>query len=290
MEHSPTTATRPLRLIARNPFVIAGVVVALIMILLGILAPVLAPYGDREKAGERELGPSIQYPLGTDHVGRDVLSRLIYSFRIYLYGGVLAFALGTCAAVVIVALRTKSDTEQGIKWLPPGGILEYPVATLSVVIIFGGPPLLLALMAILGSSLNNVAVSTAVIYSILPMALVYQAARWSLQREASPGEVKLTHTAVGLNPVGLAIRTSVVLAPVTFSLAVLMVFLLESILSFLGVGAPPDVPSLGNMLRTGLEHPATAPWLWVFPGGVLVIAAGALTAITLPISHVQRSF
>lgn len=292
MEHSPTTAPIPFKSITRNPFVIAGVIVALIMILLGIFAPFIAPYHPIETDFASILAkPSSAHWLGTDQLGRDVLSRLIYSFRVYLYGGGFVFALSTCAAVILVALRTKSDTEQGIKGLPPGGILEYPVATLSMVIIFGGYLPLIMLMGVLGPSLNNVFVPTAILFSILPMSLVYQAVRWSLQREASSGEVQLTDTAVGPNPVSLAIRTSVALAPVTFSLAVLVFLLLESSLSFSGLGAPLDVPSLGIMLSTNLGfHIATGYWLWVFPGAVVVIAVGALAAITLPISRVQRSF
>ena len=224
MEHSPTTGPIPLRLITRNLAVRVGVVVALVIALVGIFGPLLSPHDPRALSFIERLTPPVwhqdgtsKHILGTDCLGRDVLSRLLYSFRPDVIGGALALVLGTCAAVILVALRTRGETESGNKQLPPGEVLEDPIFRLSVIIIFAGTLPLIAIMAVLGSSFLNVIIPTAFLASILPMSLVYQAVRWTLHCKASPGEVQLTDTAVGLNPVRLAIRTSVALAPVTFS-------------------------------------------------------------------------
>ena len=291
MEHSPTNAPIPSRLITGNLAVRVGVVVTLVIALAGIFGPVLAPHDHRAIHGDLVFSPpSTAFLLGTDHLGRDILSRLLYSFRPEVIGGALAVALGTCAAVILVALRTKSETLLENKWLPPGGILEYSLARLSVITVIAGLLPLIAIMAGLGSSFLNVIIPTALLASILPMALVYQAAGWALW---SPAHHEGEQPGQPVNipgPTKIAVRTGVTLAPVTFSVAVLMVFLLESILSVLGIGLPPNLPSVGGMLNIAFqEHWATAYWTWVFPAGASAIALAALAAMTLPVSRVQRS-
>ena len=243
--------------------------------------------GDVVEIPARQSG-KVGHIFGTDHLGRDILSRLLYSLRPGVIGGVLAFALGTGAAVILVTVKTRGNTEQGTKLLPPAGILEYPVTTLSLLIIFAGQLPLIVAMVVLGPSFFKVIIFTGVISSILPTAVIYQAVQWKLQCEARPGELPRTGMAAGPNLIRLAINTGVVLAPITFSLAVLMFLLLESFLSFLGIGMQPPVLSVGWMLATGRGYVETSSWIPGFPAGALFITICALVAITRPISDVMR--
>lgn len=292
MDESSTPASIPTTIVPPSAWVRAGVIVALCFALVGFFAPNVAPhdpYVTNVDSIFTRPGTTWTYPLGTDHIGRDVLSRLIYSFRPLIISGPLALVLGTIAAVLLVTFRTESDQDSALRRLPPGGVLENSVGRLSIVIIFGGPIPLIAVMAVLGSSILNVVVPTAILASILPMSLVYQVVRKTIEDQADRGQQPSGGASNQPSPFRLALRAGVVLAPVTFSLTVLMTLLLESILSFLGVGIPPDIPSLGGMLSSSTRYAASF-WIWIAPMGVITIAAGALVAVTIPVSRVQQTF
>ena len=106
--------------------------------------------------------------------------------------------------------------------------------------------------------------------SLLPMALVYGSVRGD---RASSG------------PVRLAVRRGIALSPVGFSLAFLMGLFIEFSLSFLGVGVPPNIPSLGNLTAHGPAHLVIAPWISVFPLGIVLVAVGAFIAIVIPVGR-----
>ncbi len=287
--------------IYRRPTVVAGVAVVLVMAVTGIFAPFLSPH-DPRAINERafrcppfscELG-SRSYILGADHLGRDVLSRIVTSFRTNLYIGLLGTFLGTLAAWLLVALRSLKgaaqapDTSRPLFGIPLWGlaILTYCVSFLPSLIV----------VAAIGTSLVLTVVCAGVFASLLPMTLLYDSAR---RDHAAPDTITLPGSNLdyetvredGLSsgPIWLAVRRGIVLAPVGFCLAFLMGLFIEFYLSFLGVGVPPDVPSLGNMVTAARGQIVTGWWMMVFPFAVGLVAAGAFSGIVFPVSRALSS-
>ncbi len=258
-----------------RPTVIAGVSVALIMAVTGILAPVLAPHNPDVLMSARFLAP-LEYAdsgsvhvLGTDHLGRDVLSRIVASSRTNLYIGLLGSLLGILAAWLLVIVRSIRDATPTHEYAPP--LFGLPFYGLAVVTYIAGVLVSLSVIASLGVALLHIVVSAGVFSAILPMTLVYESAR----RDAASS-----------SPTRLAVRCGVALFPVTLSLALLMGLFIEFSLSFLGVGVPPLIPSLGNMVAAGVRGGyAIWWWVWVFPLGIVLVALGSFLAIVIPVGR-----
>ena len=286
-----------MRTIYRRPTVIVGVALALIMAVAGIFAPVLAPH-DPDAITNAPLCRPLSceqggqgHILGTDHLGRDVLSRIVTSFRTNLYIGILATFLGTLAAWLLVALRSVGgaapapDTSRPLFGVPLWGL-----AILTCCISFLPS---LAVVAAMGASLVWPIVCAGVSASLLPMTLLYDSA-WrdhAAQDTVTWSGPHLVHETVredGLfsGPVWLAVRRGIALAPVGFCLAFLMGLFIEFYLSFLGVGVPPNIPSLGNMMAAGSYQIVTRWWMAVFPFAVGLMAVGAFSGIVFPVSRV----
>ena len=259
----------------RGPTVLAAVSVALIMAVTGLLGPILAPY-DPNAVDQRTIfappggyadGGSV-HVLGTDYLGRDVLSRIVTSSRTNLYIGLLGSLLGLLAAWLLVIVRSVRGATPTSGYTP--ALFGLPFYGLAILTYIVGVFVSLLVMAAVGSALVHIVVSAGVFSAILPMTLVYEAAR----RDASSS-----------SPIRLAVRRGITLFPVTFSLALLMGLFIEFSLSFLGVGVPPSIPSLGQMFGTGLFGYAVSWWVWVFPLGIVLVALGSFSAIVIPVGR-----
>ena len=205
--------------------------------------------------------------LGTDHLGRDVLSRVVTSFRTNLYIGLLGALLGTLAAWLLVIVRsTRGATPAAESPASPFGLPFHVLAILTYIV---GVFVSLAVTASLGSAVVHVIASAGVFSAILPMALVAESARTD---------------GASSSPIRTAVRCGISLFPVTFSLALLMGLFIEFSLSFLGVGVPPSTPSLGGMVSDATRH-AVYWWTWVFPLGTVLVGVGAFSAITIPVGR-----
>jgi len=240
---------------------IGGVILALLLV-CGVSAPLLAPYDPQEQRLENRLRPpslSLQdsrlYLLGTDNLGRDIMSRIIYGARISLLVG---------AATVIVA---------GLIGCLLGAIAGYfgdltdEVVNKTTEIFLAFPFLLLAiaLMAFLGQGLLN-----------LILALVLS--RWVQYCRVVRGEVLslrerefiLAVQALGGKDFYVVLRhilpntVASITVVATFSMAVVIIS--EASLSFLGLGVPAHIPTWGSMLSEGRAYMYRAPWLTIFPG------------------------
>ena len=254
----------------RRPTVIAGVALALVMAVTGIFAPVLAPHDPYVVNSRVIFCPPVScesdgrsHVLGTDFIGRDVLSRIVTSFRIYLYIGILGTLLGLLAAWLLViarSIRGAAPTNM------PGPLFGVPLYGLAILTYISGVFLSIVLISAVGPSVMAAIICAGVFSSLLPMALVYE----SVRRDHASS-----------NPVRLAVRRGIALSPVCFSLALLMGLFIESSLSFLGVGVPPNVPSLGGMITGAAANLTIGLWM-VFPLGIVLVAAvGALSAIVI---------
>jgi peptide/nickel transport system permease protein len=242
-----------------TPKIIAGGTVVLVLVFVGALAPWIAPYDPNQQILARTLRPPGwlfgENMLGTDAVGRDILSRLFYGARISLVIAVLVVIISGVVGVVLGAIsgyfaRTADFLIQKF-----------------VEVVWAFPPLLLAIaiMAFLGQGLEN-----------LILALVSQ--RWIAYCRVSRSQalslrsrefvdaarsLGARHTRIILRHIMPNLFPSAVVIG-TFSMASAIIS--EASLSFLGLGVPPEIPTWGSMLADGRTYISTSWWLALFPG------------------------
>jgi len=254
----------------RHPLGALGGAILAAMILVAIFAPFLAPHDPQATSVAQQYAPpGGERILGGDHLGRDVLSRLIYGARISLSVGLLSVGIGVTAGTLL-----------GVFSAYAGGTVDLVVQRL-VDALMGFPPIILALglMAALGASMNNVVIALVVI--LLPgttrvirsqtlsiKELDYVMAARSI--DASPARIVLRHILPNVA------ATYIVLSTITLGFAIVV----EASLSFLGVGIPPDVPTWGGMLTLGASrYVNTAPWLAIFPGIAITLVVFAINLL-----------
>ncbi len=244
------------RFVRTKPLGAIGGVLVLMLVFVAALAPVLAPFDPRSTPAAPWESPNSTYILGADYVGRDVLSRLIYGARISLYVGMGSVLVGITASFVI-----------GVALTYAGGVVDM-VAQRIVDALMSLPGLLIALaiMAVVTPSLNTVILAI-VIGMIAPVIRTVRSQVLSMKEL----DYVTAARAVGAKPNRIIFRhivpncfaTYLVLATYYLGFAIII----ESSLSFLGVGTPPDEPSWGAMLvRASAAHIKSGPWLAIFPG------------------------
>jgi peptide/nickel transport system permease protein len=245
------------RLARRKPLGAIGAGMILVLCVVALLAPLLAPYDPYESiAGARLLSPSWAHPMGTDNLGRDLLSRIVYGARISLVIGVVAGFTGILGGL---ALGVTSGYVGG----RVDNILQRIVDSLMA---FPGLILALTLVATLGPSLRNVMIAIA-IGAIPSTSRVIRGAVLSAKEE------DYVSAARALGAPGWRIATFhivpnvmapvLILASVAFGTSIIA----EASLSFLGLGAQPPTPSWGVMLSgPSRRFMTTAPWMAIFPG------------------------
>ena len=262
--------------IYRRPTVIVGVAFALVLVAAGIFAPVLALHDPQAVNLSEMFCPPVScehdgrsHVLGTDFLGRDVLSRIVTSFRTNLYIGLLGTFLGILGALLLIIVR-------GIRSAAPapymlGPLFGVPFYRLAILTYLTGVFLSIVVVRLVGASFMVAIICAGVFSSLLPMTLLMESVRGD---GSSP------------NPVRLAFRRAIALSPVGFSLALLMGLFIESSLSFLGVGVPPNIPSLGGLIPS---HQMGPWWIVVFPLGIVLAAVAAFSAIVIPVGSTLKS-
>ena len=261
----PAAPVSPRRTARRLMLLGGGVLIALVLI--AFAAPLIAPYDPETIDADRVLAPpEFAHLLGSDALGRDVLSRVIYGLRASLLVSISA-VLGSLALAVPLGLLAGYFG----RWVDSG-----ISRVLDLILVF--PALLLAItfIAILGPGSIIAAIAIAVIY--LPiLARVMRTSTLIVSRNdyvagsrargASHLRVMVAHVAP--NAIG----------PVVVQASVLSAFALqlEAGLSFLGLGTQPPTPSLGGMLADGREVLIQAPWVEIYPGLAIVVAVLGFT-------------
>ncbi len=255
--------------------VVVGVTIVLATGLLGVAAPLVtsaSPYATDLDA--RLAAPDRAHPLGQDALGRDVLARLLRGARISLGVGAVTVAISLLVGVVLGAVAGYAG----------GWFDEALTRVIDVLLAFPGLLLAIALAAILGPSLPNVVLALSLLgwtgYARLARAQIASLRRRELTQAAqalgaSPARV------IGRHLLPLAAPAIVVQATFGLSGAILA----EASLSFLGLGAPPPLPSWGTMLDEGRQFMLVAPHLVVVPGLALV---GTVLALQLVGDGLQR--
>lgn len=241
----------------RKPLAVLGLLILIVVVASAVFAPAVAPH-DPLKADFTAIlqAPGGEYLLGTDEIGRDVLSRLIYGARASLQAGFLAILI---AAGIGVPLGLISGYFRG--WLDEVVIMRLTDAVMAFPVII----LALALTTALGAGLTTAMIAIGVVY--VPIFVRLARAQALSLREAEFVEASRS---LGLRSVPIMFRHvfpnmfSAIL--VQASLSVAAAILVESSLSFLGLGVQPPTPSWGSMLRTGTGYLTSAPWTSFWPG------------------------
>lgn len=262
----PSSARRSRRLDRRLVF---GATVLVILTVLAVLAPWIAPHDPESIDGTRLLvGPSTRHWFGTDALGRDVLSRVLYAYRISLVvaGGsvVLAFVVGVPIGLVAGFSGGWVDL---VLMRPIDLILVLPALLLAITMISvfgtGSRIALIAIAVIFFPILARVTRSSSQVVTALPFIDASRA------RGMSGARIAMRH--VLPNAVG----------PVLVQAAILMGFSMqiEAALSFLGLGTQPPTPSLGLMLFEGRDTLTRAPWAEIFPGLAIAVTVLAFNLV-----------
>lgn len=240
----------------------AGLIIVLVTALVAITAPLIAPLDPwRVNEFARLVPPDRVHWFGTDALGRDILSRIIYGSRISIYVGlVVMVASGTIGATI------------GITSAYFGSGLDLTVQRfVDAVVAFPSLLLALALMAAFGSSLSNILVALAIVFTPSVVRVV---------RSAALGIKVLPYVeagrAIGASNIRIMLRH---ILPNTFASLVVVstsligsAILIEAYLSFIGVGLPANVISWGAMLAGDvLLDFSNAPWIGIFPALVLTL-------------------
>ncbi len=252
-------------LLRRQPLGAAGGLIVVALIAVAVLAPRLAPHGPKEASFAPYLPPSAEFLMGTDQVGRDVLSRVVWGARLSLYVGLVSVVFGITAGslwgAVTAYLGGAADTGS-----------QRVVDSLMAL-----PPIILALalMAALGQSVNNVIIALVVLLTptaartVRSIALGIIASPY-MESARAVGATNWRIISRHLIPNCMAGYIVLVTTNVSYAIVV------EASLSFIGAGAPPDEPSWGGMLTAGIQALETAPWMVFFPGLAISLAVFGL--------------
>ncbi len=249
------------RRLKKNKLAVSGGVIVFLLFAVALFAPWISPYKYDDINVEHILEkPSWQHPLGTDDLGRDVLSRMIWGARISLAVGFVAVSISTLIGVVLGALSGYY-----------GGWIEIVLMRfVDIMLCIPAFFLILAVIAFIGPSIWNIMIVIG-LTSWMGVARLVRAEFLTLKER----EFVLAARCVGASDLRIIFRHILpnALAPVFVSavLGVAGAILVESALSFLGIGIQPPIASWGNILTAGKENLEIAWWLSVFPGVAILI-------------------
>ena len=266
---SESTRRRVLDALRRDPLAVGGTLVLLLLVVVGVAGPWLAPSGVNDVDVDAMLRPpSGTHPFGTDELGRDVLSRVLVAARVSLQVGVVSVGI---ALVAGVTLGLFAGYYRG--WLDS-------VLMRCMDVLFAFPVLLLAvaIVAVLGPGLLTAMVAIGVVYTPI-FARITRAGVLAVREQV------FVRAAVSIGASDLRIMRRHVLpniaAPliVQTSLSLAFAILSEAALSFLGLGIQPPAPAWGRMLFDGRGFVTDAWWLGVFPGAAIFLTVLAFNLV-----------
>jgi ABC-type dipeptide/oligopeptide/nickel transport system permease subunit len=264
-----------LRLIRRDRSAMIGLTLFILITLAAIFAPVVSPHDPQQQnLRVARQGPAWteggnwDYPLGTDTLGRDMLSRIIYGTRVSLmvgfFGVLIAATLGMMAGLVAGYMGGKIDS------IIMGGVNLFLAIPYLVFVVF--------IAAVLGRSLLNVIL----IFGISDSPIFARVTRGEVLRLRKSGYVESAVSVGASTPRILfdhilpnLVGPLITLA--TFEMSAMIFY--EAGLSFLGLSVPPSVPSWGNMLATGRQYLTTYPWIATYPGVAIAVTALAMNLL-----------
>jgi len=257
---------------SRNKGAVLGFAVFVIVLLLAILAPIVAPHAPSEQVREKLLlppswmaGGEASYLLGTDAVGRDILSRLIYGARFSLFIGLVVVTLSVLSGVLIGLVagyfRGRVDT--------------FIMRIMDIILAFPSLLLALVLVAVLGPGLLNAMIAISLVNQPHFVRLTRAAVMTEKSKDyvvgsqvAGAGTLRLMFLTILPN----CLAPLIVQATLAFSAAILD----AAALGFLGMGAQPPTPEWGTMLAEAREFIQRAWWVVTFPGLAILVTVLAI--------------
>jgi len=247
-------------LIRKNPVSDLGAAIILIVILVAIFAPYVAPYDPIEQPFKRLQPPSATNIMGTDEFGRDVFSRIVYGARISLYVGLVSVGIALTGGLILGLLSGYF-----------GGLVDNIIMR-AMDVIFAFPFIVLAItiVGVLGPSLLNAMIAVGIVY-IPRFARIVRGPILAVMQEDYITACRSIGVPDGRTMVRHVLPNVMSPLIVQTTLAVSTAILNEAALSFLGLGAQPPIPSWGSMLQTGRVYMVRAPWVAVFPGLAIVV-------------------
>lgn len=253
---------------ANNRLALIGLILLVVLVVLTVLADFIAPYSATEGAGPALESPSLDHPMGTDELGRDIFSRVLFGYQIIFsitIGGVaMAFIAGTTIGMTAGYLG---------KWTDEG-----LMRGVDVLMSFPSLILALAIVAAVGPSRWGVALALGVAYTPI-FARIARSEAVSLRNEPFIQGLKVrgasTPRIMFLHMVPNA------MGPITVILTLQLAFgiLTTATLSFLGVGVQPPDPSLGVMVSDGAAYIGSEWWQSIFPGIAIMLPVIAFNTI-----------
>ena len=248
------------RLLSR-PSGIVGLALSAVIIIVAIFANFLAPYDPNETNFDVvfQIPGTVGYPLGTDNLGRDILSRMLFGMRASLTVGLLTMLLCLASGVPLGLIAGQWKVGDSIISRLTDVMLSFPSIIIAV-----------ALAAIRGASLTNVVIALAIAHVPATIRIV----RGEVLRVSALDYITSSYTMNSTQMRTLVKHTLPNILPAIIIQATIVIpaaVLGESVLSFLGLGIQPPTPSLGVMLSDTQQYLSVAPYMGIFPG--LIIAA-----------------
>ena len=256
---------RAFRILAANPLSLLGLILVALVVIAAVFAPWLAPFPTHNGAvidfAFANRGPTARNWMGTDLVGRDIFSRILYAYQISLVLG-----------IVVLGIAVPIGTIVGLLAGYLGGWAEAVLMRI-VDVFLSIPPLVLAIamMGVLEPTLTNAMLAVTVMWWPWYARLVYAIAR----SEREEGYV-LAAEVIGAGTSHIAFREILpnclpaIITKMTLDMG--FVIIIASSLSFLGLGVQPPTPDLGSMVAEGARYLPDSWWLTVFPGLAILIA------------------
>jgi len=246
----------------KSKMALLGLAVVIFVVLSSLSADIVAPFSPLKLSlSNRIKAPSGNHIFGTDHFGRDILSRVLYGGRVSLQVGLFSVMLAALVGIILGAIGGYF-----------GGRIDYLIVLFMDALI-SFPTLLLAigLMAVMGPGVKNIIIALALVF-IPTYGRVVRGSVLSIRqkeyieaaRNAGSGHLKIIFLHVLPNTMAPLI--------VITTISVANAILIEAALSFLGLGVPPPAPSWGNILSDGRNFISQAPWLTIFPGLAITLS------------------
>jgi peptide/nickel transport system permease protein len=248
----------------RNPIGMVGAAIVLLTILLALFAPVIAPYSPDAQDNKRLLSPRWDNLMGTDELGRDTFSRIVYGSRVSLQVGVIAVVIALLVGAVIGILAGYFGGRTDA-WL---------MRVVDIMFAFPGLVLAIVIAGLLGASRTNAMIAIGVVYAPA-FARVIRGTVLAVMSEpyVEAGRVVGAGTArlVAQHVLPNIVAPLIVMTTVYLSSAILA----EAGLSFLGLGTQPPEPSWGGMLNLARTYMEISPWMAIFPGlAIMIVVLG----------------
>ncbi|MCL4544136.1 MAG: ABC transporter permease [Chloroflexi bacterium] len=257
-----------LRRFFRNPLAVIGLVILVLVVLIAILAPAIEPYSwSRQDILHRFSPPSAQHWFGTDELGRDELSRIMFGAHISLSIAVLAVTVSVIPGTILGLLAGYYRHLDGVL-----------MRLIDIMMAFPGILLAIAIVAALGPSVTNVIIAIAV-NEVPGFVRLIRASVLSLRER----EYVTAARALGATDrrilVHHVLRNALSTIVVYASLRVPVAILVGATLSFLGLGVQPPAPEWGTMLSTARQYVDTAAFTFLFPTAAILVTVLALNFV-----------